>query len=68
MDSLRAGRAGDRIPVGTRFSTPIQTSPGAHPASNTMDLGSLSPGVKRSGRGVNHPSPSSAEVKERIAL
>jgi hypothetical protein len=26
------------------------------------------PGVKRSGRGVNHPSPFSAEVKERIEL
>jgi hypothetical protein len=26
------------------------------------------PGVKRSGRGVNHPPPSSAEVKERQEL
>jgi hypothetical protein len=26
------------------------------------------PGVKRSGRDVNHPSPSSAEVKERVEL
>ena len=26
------------------------------------------PGVKRTGRGVEHPSPSSAEVKERIEL
>jgi hypothetical protein len=26
------------------------------------------PGVKRSGRGVNHPTPSSAEVKERVEL
>ena len=26
------------------------------------------PGVKRSGRGVNHPPPSSAEVKERVEL
>ena len=24
------------------------------------------PGVKRPGRGVNHPPPSSAEVKERV--
>ena len=30
-DSLRAGRSGDLIPVGTRFSAPIQTGPGAHP-------------------------------------
>jgi hypothetical protein len=26
------------------------------------------PGLKRPGRGVNHPSPSSAEVKERVEL
>jgi hypothetical protein len=26
------------------------------------------PGIKRSGRGVNHPPPSSAEVKERVEL
>ena len=26
------------------------------------------PGVKRPGRGVNHPPPSSAEVKERVQL
>ena len=39
----------------------------AHPASCTMGTGSF-PGVKRSGRGVDHPPPSSAEVKERVAL
>jgi len=47
---LRAGRSGDRIPVGTRFFAPFQTGPGAHPASCTMGTGSF-PGVK-SGRGV----------------
>ena len=26
------------------------------------------PGIKRPGRGVNHPPPSSAEVKERVEL
>ena len=55
-DSLRAGRSGDRIPVGARFSAPVQTGPGAHPASYTMGTGSL-PGVKRPGRGADHPSP-----------
>jgi len=41
---------------GARFSAPVQTGPGAHPVSCTMDTGSF-PGVK-SGRGVTltpHP-------------
>ena len=62
-DSLRAGRSGDRIPVGARFSAPIQTGPGAYPASCTMGTESF-PGVKRPGRGVEHPPPYSAEVKK----
>jgi hypothetical protein len=55
-DWLRAGRSGDRIPVWARFSAPVQTGRGAHPASCTMSTGSF-PGV-RSGRGVKltpHP-------------
>ena len=47
---------------GARFSTPVQTGPGAHPASCTMGTGSF-PGVKRPGRGVDHPPPSSTEVE-----
>ena len=43
---LRAGRSGDRIPVGRDFP-PIQTGPGAHPASCAMGTGSF-PGVKYS--------------------
>jgi hypothetical protein len=50
-DSLRAGRFGDQIPVGERFSAPVQTSPWTHPASYTMGAGSF-PEVKRLGRGV----------------
>jgi len=54
-DSQRAGRYGDRIPVGVRFSVPVQIGPEAHPASYTMGTGSF-PGVKRPGRGVDtHP-------------
>ena len=49
-DWLRAGRSGERIPVEARFSAPVQTGPGAQPASCTMGTGSF-PGVK-SGRGV----------------
>jgi len=43
-------------PGGARFSTPVQTGPGAHPASCKMGIGSFL-GVKR-GRGVRltpHP-------------
>jgi hypothetical protein len=49
-------RYGDRIPVGAKFSAPVQTGPAAHPASCTMGTGSF-PGVE-SGRGVTltpHP-------------
>jgi hypothetical protein len=66
-DLLRAGRSGDRIPVGARFSAPVQTGPGAYPASCAMGTVSF-PGVKRPGRGVDHPPPSSAKVKGRVEL
>jgi hypothetical protein len=38
---------------GARFSAPVQTGSGAHPASYTMGTGTF-PGVKRPGRGVTH--------------
>jgi len=47
--------------------TLFQTGPGAHPASYKIVLGIFS-GAKRPGRGVNHPLPSNAEVKERVEL
>jgi hypothetical protein len=40
----------DQIPVGARFSAPVQTGPGAHPASRTMATRSF-PGLE-SGWGV----------------
>ena len=52
---------------GARFSAPVQTLPAANSASYTMGTGS-SPGVERPGRGVEHPPPSSAKVKERVEL
>jgi hypothetical protein len=58
----------EKIPVGATFSAPVQTGSGAHPASSTMCNGSLSPGVKRSGRGGDHPPPSSSKAKERVEL
>ena len=45
---LRAGRSGDRIPVEARFAAPVQTGPGAHPASCIMGTGSF-PEVKAAG-------------------
>jgi len=39
--------------------------PGTHSASYTAGTGSF-PGVKRQGRGVDNPPPSSAEVKEKV--
>jgi hypothetical protein len=48
--------------LGARFFAHIQTSPGDHPASCTMGIGSLL-GVKRPGRGADHPPPPSAEVE-----
>ena len=52
---------------GARFSAPVQTGPGAYPASYAMGTVSF-PGVKRPGRGVDHPPPSSAEVEGRVEL
>jgi hypothetical protein len=58
---------GDRNPVAAIFSAPVQNGPGAQSASWTMGTGSF-PRVKRPGRGVDHPPPSGAEVKERVQL
>ena len=66
-DLLRAGRSGDRIPVGATFYAPVQAGPGAQPASYTMGTRSFQ-GVKRLGRGVDHPPPSSAVVEGRVEL
>ena len=56
-----------RVPVGARFSAPVQTGPWAHPASYSVGTGSF-PEVKRPGRGVNPTPPSSIEVKDRVEL
>ena len=48
-DLLQAERSGDRIQVGgARFSAPVQTDRGAHPASYTKGTGSF-PGGKVAG-------------------
>jgi len=53
--------------VGARFSAPLQTSPGAHPASYAVGTRSLL-GVKWPGCDIDHPPLSSAEVKRRGEL
>ena len=68
-DWLWAGRSGIEFRWGRDFP-PVQTSPGAHPASCTMGTGSF-PGGKvrpggtvRPGRAADHSPPSSAAVME----
>jgi hypothetical protein len=65
-DWLRAGRSGDRIPVGARFFALVQTGPGTHPTSYTLGTGSF-PGVKRLRRGANH-SPLLASRSRELKL
>jgi hypothetical protein len=62
LDGRRSNHGGE-----ARFSTSMQTGPGAHPASYTMGTG-LFPGVKQPGCGVNHPPSSNVKVKERAEL
>ena len=66
-DSLLAERSGDLILVGAKFSAPVQTGPGAHPAFYVMGTVSFL-FSKRPERGVDHPPQYSAEGKERMEL
>jgi len=52
--------------VEARFSTPVETGPGVHPAFYIMCTASF-PVVKRPGRSVDHPT-SNAEAKEIVEL
>jgi hypothetical protein len=52
---LKAGGSWTKTRV---CSAPVQTGLGAHPTLNTLDIG----------RGVDHPHPSSVEVKEMVQL
>jgi hypothetical protein len=65
-DSLRVGWSGNRIPVGARFSAPVQIGPAATQSRVWWVLGLLR--SAQSGRGVNNPPPFSAEVKEWVEL
>jgi hypothetical protein len=68
----RCGREENLVPTGIRSRTvqPVVSRytdrlPGPHLYSGYLVY---FPGVKRPGRGVNHPLPSSAEVKEKLEL
>jgi hypothetical protein len=62
-DSVRAGRSGDRILLGARFSAPVHTGSEAHTVSYTTGTGSF-PGLKRPGRGVDHPPHLAPRLKK----
>ena len=50
-----------------RFSSPVQTGPGAHPASYMIGKGSF-PGVKRPGHGVDHPPHLASRLKKTRSI
>ena len=52
---------------GRDFPHPSRLALGAHPTSYTMGTRSFLE-VKRPGRGIDQPPPSSAKVKERVEL
>jgi hypothetical protein len=62
---LRAGRSGDRTPVGERFSALVQTVPGTHPASYTIGPVPISRGIKRPGRGVYLPPHLAPKLRKK---
>ena len=61
--ATRYGLDGPGIELEATFSAPVQTGPGAHPASYTTGTGSLQ-GVKRPGRGVDHPPHLAPRLKK----
>jgi len=52
---------------GARFSAPVQTGPGVHPASYTRRTESF-PSVKRPGRDVDHPPHLEPRLKKNRAI
>ena len=65
---LAAGRSGGSNPVGGKFFGTRPDQPWGPPNRLYNGYRLSFPGVKRPGRGVNHPPSSSAEVKGRVEL
>jgi hypothetical protein len=61
-------RGGKSIVLPGRFYVPVQTGPGAHPASYAMGIGSLSLASSTQGGGFDHHPISRTEVKETLTL
>ena len=64
----RAERSRDRVPVGARFSSPVETGPGVPPSLLYHGYRASFREVEWPGRGVNHTLTCSAEVKENVEL
>jgi hypothetical protein len=66
-DLLWAGRSGDPDPLEAKFLTTVK--PTQEPTQPPIQwVQGLFLGVKRPERGVDHPPPSSADVKERVEV
>jgi hypothetical protein len=61
--SLGAGRSGHRIPVGVEILRTLTDRPWAHSAPYTMGARPF-PGIKRPGRGVDHPPDLGLRLKK----
>ena len=67
-DWVRAGRSRDRIPVGGEIFRTCPDRPRGPSSFLCNGYRVFTGGKERPGRDVDHPPPSSAEVKERVKL
>jgi hypothetical protein len=67
-NSLPAGLSGDRMSVGGEIFCTSPDRPWGQPSLLYNGYRVSFPGVKRPGRGVDHPLASSARVKGRVEL
>jgi hypothetical protein len=67
-DWLRVRRSGDRIPVRGKIFRTRTDRPWGPPSLLHSGYRVCFPGEKRPGRDVDHPPPSSAEIKESVEL